>query len=311
MALSGRILIPCILSIALHAAARGGPDVPLLTGRVTDNAGVLSAETSARITALLKSHEDSTSDQVAVLTIASLDGEPLESYSMHVAETWQLGRKGKDNGVLLLVVRDDRKVRIEVGRGLEGNLPDITCGRIIRNVMIPRFKEGDYDGGVSAGVEAILASLAGSYSPPEEEPAVADTGTRIMAGGIFTVVVGLFTVFVLFIRGAQGWFLYFFLLPFWLLFPVAIFGLTAGAAAFCCYAVLAPCFRLWTTRTTGGKALISRFGAHSFFGALAAGGTSSGSGFTWSSGSGSSSSSDSGFSGGGGGFSGGGASGSW
>jgi len=314
MARARRILLPCILSVVLSAAAHGGPDVPLLTGRVTDNAGVLSAETSAKLAALLKSHEDSTSDQVAILTIGSLEGEPIESYSMHVAETWKLGRKEKDNGVLLLVVRDDRKVRIEVGRGLEGNLPDITCGRIIRNVMVPRFREGDYDGGVSAGVDAILASLAGSYAPPEEEPAVSDTGSRIMAGAIFTVVVGLFTLLVLFIRGAQGWFLYLFLLPFWLLFPLAILGVTAGVTAFSCYALLVPLFRLWTTRTTGGKALLSRFTVHPFIGALSSGRTSTGSGFSWSSGSGSSSSSsssDSGFSGGGGGFSGGGASGSW
>ena len=306
-----RMLIPCIASVLLAAAAWGGPDVPLLTGRVTDNAGVLSTETSAKLAALLKSHEDSTSDQVAILTIASLEGEPVESYSMRVAETWKLGRKEKDNGVLLLVVRDDRKVRIEVGRGLEGNLPDITCGRIIRNVMIPMFKEGDYDGGVPAGVEAILASLAGSYAPPEEEPAVFDGGSRIMAGVLFTVVVGLFTLFVLFIRGGQAWFLYLFLLPFWLIFPLAIVGVKAGVTAFSCYAILVPLFRLWTTKTPGGKAFYSRFSVHPFFGALSSGGSSSGSGFSSSSGGGFSSSSDSGFSGGGGGFSGGGASGSW
>jgi uncharacterized protein len=164
---------------------------------------------------------------------------------------------------------------------------------------------------VTAGVEAILASLAGSYAPPEEEPAVFDGGSRIMAGALFTVVVGLFTLFALFIRGGQAWFLYLFLLPFWLIFPLAIVGVTAGVTAFCCYALFVPLFRLWTTKTAGGKALYSRFSVHPFFGALSAGGSSSGSGSSWSSGGGSSSSSDSGFSGGGGGFSGGGASGSW
>jgi uncharacterized protein len=306
---TGRVLLLCLSFLCMAAAARGDGDVPLLSGRVTDNAGILSAETVSRLTALLKAHEDSTSNQVAVLTIASLDGEALESYSMRVAETWKLGRKEHDNGVLLLVVRDDRKVRIEVGRGLEGNLPDITCGLIIRKVIAPRFRDGDYDAGVNAGVDAILASLEGSYTPPAED-ASTDIGTRLLAGGMFTVVVGLFTLIVLFNRGAQMWFLYLFLLPFWLVFPLAILGVGGGVIAFCCYALGVPFFRLWTSKTAGGKSVYSRFSAIPFFAGLSSGGSSSGGGSSWSSGGGSSSSSD-GFSGGGGGFSGGGASGSW
>jgi uncharacterized protein len=306
---AGRILLLCLSFLCMAAAARGDADVPLLSGRVTDNAGILSAETVSRLTALLRAHEDSTSNQVAVLTIASLDGEVLESYSMRVAETWKLGRKEHDNGVLLLVVRDDRKVRIEVGRGLEGNLPDITCGLIIRKVIAPRFRDGDYDAGVNAGVDAILASLEGSYTPPAED-ASTDIGTRLLAGGMFTVVVGLFTLIVLFNRGAQMWFLYLFLLPFWLVFPLAILGVGGGVIAFCCYALGVPFFRLWTSKTAGGKSVYSRFSAIPFFAGLSSGGSSSGGGSSGSSGGGSSSSSD-GFSGGGGGFSGGGASGSW
>ena len=305
----GRILLLCAAALCIASAARGDADVPLLSGRVTDNAGILSAETVSRLDTLLKRHEDSTSNQVAVLTIASLEGEVLESYSMRVAETWKLGRKEKDNGVLLLVVSDDRKVRIEVGRGLEGNLPDITCGLIIRKVIVPRFRDGDYDGGVNAGVDAILASLEGSYTAPAED-AQTDIGTKLMAGGIFTVVVGLFTLIVLFNRGAQMWFLYLFLLPFWLVFPLAILGVAGGTIAFACYALGVPLFRLWTSKTAGGKSLYGRFSAIPFFAGLASGVSSSGGGSSWSSGSSSSSSSE-GFSGGGGGFSGGGASGSW
>jgi uncharacterized protein len=306
----GRILLLCVASLFMAAAARGDAEVPLLSGRVTDNAGILSAETITRLTALLRQHEDSTSNQVAVLTIASLEGEVIESYSIRVVETWKLGRKENDNGVLLLVVRDDRKVRIEVGRGLEGNLPDITCGRIIRNVMVPRFKDGDYDGGVSAGVDAVLASLRGSYAPPADE-ASADVGTKLLAGGIFTVVVGLFTLIVLFARGAQAWFLYLFLLPFWFVFPLAILGVAGGVIAFACYALFVPLFRLWWSKTAGGKSLHTRISAIPFFAALSSGVSSSGGGSSWSSGSGSSGSSGDSFSGGGGGFSGGGASGSW
>lgn len=301
-----RVLYTIVAASCAAYSCRAEEDIPLLTGRVTDNAGILSQETAARLSALLKQHEDSTSNQVAVLTIPSLEGEVLENYSMRVAEAWKLGRKGTDNGVLLLVARDDRKVRIEVGRGLEGNLPDITCGLIIRNVIVPHFKSGDYDGGVSAGVEAIVASLQGSYTPPAETPG-ADIGTKLMAGGIFSVVVGLFTLIVLFSRGPQSWFLYFFLLPFWLVFPMAIIGVRAGIAAFACYAIFVPLFRLWTTKTSGGKSLYGRFSSMPFF----AGMSTSGSGSSWSSGSGFSGSSGGGFSGGGGGFSGGGASGGW
>ena len=308
MARNRRILLPLFAAACMAAAARGDVEIPLLSGRVTDEAGVLSAETAARLTALLRQHEDSTSNQVAVLTIATLEGEPLESYSMRVVDTWKLGRKERDNGVLLLVVRDDRKVRIEVGRGLEGNLPDITCGLIIRNVILPRFREGDYDGGVTAGVEAILASLKGSYTPPPEETS-GETGTKILAGGIFVVVVGLFTLIVLFTPGAQAWFLYLFLLPFWLVFPLAILGVAGGLTAFGCYALFVPLFRFWWSKTSGGRSLHGRASALPFFSALTRGGSSPGGG--WSSGSGSSSSGGGSFSGGGGGFSGGGASGSW
>jgi uncharacterized protein len=305
------VLAACVAFLLLAASAHGEADVPLLSGRITDNASLLSPETTARLSALLKSHEDSTSNQVAVLTIPSLEGEPIESYSIRVAETWKLGTKEKDNGVLLIVARDDRKVRIEVGRGLEGNLPDITAGRIIRNVMIPHFKTGDYDAGISAGVEAILASLQGSYTAPAEEESSADLGTKLMAGGIFLVVVGLFTTIVLFTKGAQAWFLYFFLLPFWLMFPIAIIGIRGGAIAFGCYALFTPLFRLWWSKSAGGKAFHTRISAIPFFGSFALRAYSAGGGSSSSSGGSSFSSSSDSFSGGGGGFSGGGASGGW
>ena len=110
-----------------------GTEVPYLSGRVNDVAGVLSNSTHAELESLLKAHEDSTSNQVVVLIVPGLEGESLEGYSIKVAETWKLGRRGKDNGVLLLVARDDRKVRIEVGRGLEGDLTDQLCGMIIHD----------------------------------------------------------------------------------------------------------------------------------------------------------------------------------
>jgi len=308
MGLHARLVLACALLAACAGTAGAEGDVPLLTGRVVDNANILSAGTVSALTALLRAEEDSTSNQVVVLTIATLGGEDLEAYSMRVAEAWKPGTRAHDNGLIVLVVRDDRKVRIEVGRGLEGALPDITCGLIIRHEMIPRFREGDYDGGVRAGVDAVLAALKGSYTPaPAEE--TSDVGGKLMAGAIFTVVVGLFTLIVLFARGPQMWFLYLFLLPFWFVFPMALIGLTGGLIALGSYACLVPLFRLWMAKSARGKSLHTRLAAFPLFAGATASGWTSGS--SWSSGGGSSFSSGESFSGGGGGFSGGGASGSW
>ena len=123
-------------------------DVPFLSGRVIDDVGILSDEIKISIENKLKEHEKQTSNQVVVLIIPSLEGEILEEYSLKVASTWKLGQKGKDNGVLLLIAKNDRKIRIEVGYGLEGTLTDVLCNRIIRNEITPSFKQGNFSLGV-------------------------------------------------------------------------------------------------------------------------------------------------------------------
>lgn len=138
-------------------------DVPPLTGRIVDRAALLPPQTAANLTALLKAHEEATGNQVAVLILPSLEGEPLEPYAHRVITTWKLGQKGTDNGALLLVAIKDRKVRIEVGYGLEGTLTDIRSAQIIRNEIVPRFQAGDLPGGITAGVEAILQTIEGTY----------------------------------------------------------------------------------------------------------------------------------------------------
>ena len=138
-----------------------GADVPFLTGRVVDNAEILKPATRDALTTALKAHEQATGDQVVVLTVPTIGGDSIEEYATKVFENWKLGQKGKDNGVLVVVVPNDRKMRIEVGYGLEGTLPDAVASRIIRNVMTPPFKSGDYDKGVTAGVDAIIAQLEG------------------------------------------------------------------------------------------------------------------------------------------------------
>jgi uncharacterized protein len=148
-------------------------EVPPLEGRVNDHAGLLSPSVEQRLTARMAAHEQATGTQLAVLTIDSLDGAPIEDYSIRVVEAWKLGKKGQDNGVLLLVAKNDRKMRIEVGYGLEGTLPDILAGRIVRDVLSPRFKQGDYEGGISLGVEAIIGKTGGEAQSVASEGAPA------------------------------------------------------------------------------------------------------------------------------------------
>lgn len=285
-------------------------EVPFLAGRVNDNAGLLAASARETLEALLKAHEDSTSNQVVVLIIPSLQGETLEDYSIKVAETWKLGQKDKDNGVLLLIAQNDRKVRIEVGDGLEGSLPDITCGHIIRREIVPRFRDSDYEGGVRAGVEAILGAIAGSYQAEAESGDEPDLKFRILFFSIFLVVVGTFTTIGLVSPGAVGWIIYFFLIPFWSTFPMISLGVKAGVLLLVGYLAGYPLFKFWFGKTKKGKALAEKMKAaaktkSSSGRSYRSGGASSG--WSWRSGS----SSGGGFSGGGGSFSGGGSSGSW
>ena len=157
-----RLIILILLCwMGLAAAVRAQQAVPELTGRIVDLAEVLAPATEQTLAALLAVHEDSTSNQVVVLTIPSLEGEAIEAFSLRVAETWALGTAAGDNGVLLLVAIEDRGLRIEVGYGLEGALPDVIAGRIIRDEMVPYFREGNYERGIEAGVLAVLAQLEG------------------------------------------------------------------------------------------------------------------------------------------------------
>lgn len=145
------------------APAANALDVPKLQGRVNDYAGMISPQTKSSLEQQLKALEETDSTQIVIVTIPSLQGEVLEVFSIKIAEAWKIGQKGKDNGVILLVSKNDRKIRIEVGRGLEGTLTDLQAGRIIDYVITPRFKEGNFDGGFSGGISAIIAAIKGEF----------------------------------------------------------------------------------------------------------------------------------------------------
>jgi uncharacterized protein len=152
------LLLFCLL---LPTWATAQPARP--AGFVNDRADLLSAPTVRKLESFLRDFDRSDSTQLVVLTVPTLEGEPIESYALRVAESWGIGRKGKDNGALLLVAREERAVRIEVGYGLEGRLTDLLAGRIIDQEITPRFRDGDFDGGVIAGVSAMAEAVRGEY----------------------------------------------------------------------------------------------------------------------------------------------------
>jgi len=304
-------LVICFGSLALAI------EVPYLQGRVTDDAELLSTSVRQRIGAKLEAHEVETGNQVAVLTVPTLEGESIEGFAIRVFEAWQLGRYENDDGVLLIVAPQDRRMRIEVGYGLESDLTDLEAGRIIRNIMAPRFKANDFDGGIEQGVNAIIAQLSGEASLPRNDPSVKSKKPffegpnlsiveRLLFGAFIFGIIGLFTVIGVLTPGV-GWFLYFFLIPFWAMFPIIVVGTTGAMILLGIYLVAYPTVKIFLGRTkwyakarhqlkTKGSARIGGF-------TITSGGSSSGG---WSS-----SGSSGGFSGGGGSSGGGGASGSW
>ncbi|HEY7321269.1 MAG TPA: TPM domain-containing protein [Candidatus Binatia bacterium] len=279
-------------------------DVPPLKGRINDYAGLIPADRARALEERLAAFEAETGHQIVVLTIPSLEGDSLEDFSIRVAEAWKIGKKGFDNGAILLIARDDRKLRIEVGYGLEGVMPDAIASRIIREVITPRFRSGDYAGGIEAGIEAMLKVAKGETLPERARPVprgsdsqggslitilmitamlalfIGMTRRRLFSGAVGGAASGLVTT--LFASGRLG----FALLP--ALLVGALLGaigaaLGAGAAA----------GNQWVGRSRSRR---GDWGGGAFPGGFGGGGFGGGGG---------------GFSGGGGGFGGGGASGSW
>ncbi len=157
-----RFILPILLALLLplNVAAL---EVPKLSGYVNDLAGVISPGVELKIENFLRSFEASDSTQLVILTIDSLEGEALEDYSLRVVESWKIGQKDRDNGALLLIAKTERKIRIEVGYGLEGKLTDLLSGRIIDLEITPHFKAGDYDAGAIAGIAAMAEAVRGEY----------------------------------------------------------------------------------------------------------------------------------------------------
>lgn len=158
--------VTAFLAGLLLASVTAAPlAVPALTGHITDTTGTLSAEQKAALEARLAAFEASKGSQVAVLMVASTAPEAIEQYALRVAESWKLGRKNADDGAILVIAKDQRSLRIEVGYGLEGALNDATSKRIISEAIVPRFKAQDYYGGITAGVDQLLRVIDGEVLP--------------------------------------------------------------------------------------------------------------------------------------------------
>ena len=259
--------------------------VPPLTARVTDLTGTLSGAAVTRIETQLADFETKKGSQIAVLVVPTTQPDEIEQYGIRVAEAWKLGRKGVDDGAILIVAKNDRRVRIEVGYGLEGALPDAIANRIISETITPHFKQGDYDGGIEAGVDQMISVVDGEPLPQPDKKWEPSRGLG-NALPLLLVVVFVFSGLLraLFGRlfgsvatgGLAG-------VIAWFISHVLPIGLGAGVLGFL-FALLLGSTRGWSTGGGGWGGGIGGFG----------GGSGSG-----------------GFSGGGGGFGGGGASGSW
>ncbi len=291
----------CLCLLALLSLSPGRAHalaVPPLTAHVNDYGHMISKATADELEGELRAFEESDSTQIVVLTVPSLEGESLEDFSIKVAESWRIGWKGVDNGVILLVARDDHKIRIEVGRGLEGKLTDLVSGRIIRNRITPRFRAGDFDGGVKDGVQAVMEVVRGEFKAGGRDLA---QGRKSAAPPILTLLIFLF-LFLVFVSAISR-----------------VLGAAAGLIGLPIIGKLA--FSALPLAVLGGLAVVGGLGGFVMHSLFSSGGRGRGGGGFWGGGGfgggpflgGGFGGGDSGggFSGGGGDFGGGGASGDW
>ncbi len=202
--ISSTILLVAVLQLVTFSNLFAALVVPALTGRVNDYAAMISPPVKADLEAKLKQFETAESTQIVILTVPSLKGDPIEDFSIRVAEAWKIGQKGKDNGVLLIVSKDDHKVRIEVGYGLEGKLTDLVAGHITRNEIVPAFKAGQFDAGFTKGVTAIIAAVHGEYKGTPKVKGDADAPSMPLLGIIFLVIFLIFQFVRRFFGGGFG-----------------------------------------------------------------------------------------------------------
>jgi uncharacterized protein len=203
-ALLSRLAAVCLAFAAALTIAWAATDFPALTGRVVDQAGVLSAATRADLEGKLATLEEKSGIQLVVATVATLGGQEIEPYANDLFRQWKLGEAKKNNGVLFLVAPKDHKVRIEVGYGLEGTLTDAISKIIIFNAVAPRFKTGDFDGGVSRGVDDITTVLTTDSSEWQNKPDLRAQDDSSTGGALIAFVIIILIVIFILRHGNRG-----------------------------------------------------------------------------------------------------------
>jgi uncharacterized protein len=198
------VVVAAIWLAATPAFAQTAPRFPALTGRVVDSANLISPATEAALTTRLEALERDTTDQVVVVTLPDLQGYPIEDYGYQLGRAWGIGQTGKNNGVLLIIARDERKVRIEVGYGLEPVLTDALSALIIHNEILPPLREGSYDRGVTAGVNALDAQLRLDPAEAQARAAVAERPRSGMPIGPAVLIAVVFLFLLLGLIGSAG-----------------------------------------------------------------------------------------------------------
>ncbi|WP_034999689.1 TPM domain-containing protein [Beijerinckia mobilis] len=204
-ALFSRLVAGALLFLSLAGLAFA-LDFPPLTGRIVDNAGIIPPAVSASIETKLQALEEKSGIQLVVATVPSLQGQEIEDYANLLFRHWGLGEKAKNNGVLLLVAPKEKRVRIEVGYGLEGTLTDALSSLVIANAMAPRFKTGDFGGGINRGVDDIIAVLSTDAQEWQKRPDLRAARGETPADEAIPWVAILFFIFILFLltRSPRG-----------------------------------------------------------------------------------------------------------
>lgn len=185
-------LLAVIIFFGLASGLVSALDVPPLRGRVNDYAKAMTQDQARTLESRLAQFEQETGHQVAVLTIPTLDGEDIEGFSIRVAENWKIGKKGFDNGVILVVAVKDRRLRLEVGYGLEGVLPDAIAKTIISDYIVPHFRAQDYAGGIVAGIDAVLKVIKNEPLPESARKKERNQGSELNSIAMFAITLAVF-----------------------------------------------------------------------------------------------------------------------
>ncbi|GAA0849938.1 hypothetical protein GCM10009113_30490 [Marinobacter szutsaonensis] len=203
--LNKTLLLTLLVLLPATVWAQSTPEFPELTGRVVDRAEMLSPDVEARLSQMLEAHEQASTEQVVVVTLPDLQGYPIEDFGYQLGRHWGIGQKSEDNGALLIVAEEERKIRIEVGYGLEGRLTDADSSVIINRIITPAFRQGDFQAGIVNGAAAMIQVLGGEpmAAPQGQQPVALQEKPKAGMVALFFIIM-MAVVFFIGSRGGRG-----------------------------------------------------------------------------------------------------------